>query len=296
MSNIPIPSGWPRSSKTLPTPMRSDATVAISESALTKLVRLALDNPVATSGGGGWGPFVASYAVNLQITGGDIKLTEVANVQIVRLSNVIVRGSVNLSVGLDLGRVLPHICIPPFRVCLHTPWGDVCTPQVCIPWPSIQIPIPIPIPPLGLSADFGVGVQQRGASWQVDLNLYPFSLYIDLTPTVDLIIDTAKAFVRDTIGRIPLVGGLLEGLVDTVLNALRSVLDAILTAIKELIRTIILGLDLFSPTIPVPIQQIPARQIIMPASGPGDGDVALNISAVSLALNAGDLVLALSFS
>src|SRR5882762_2610160 len=145
-----------------------DGTVAVSEAGLTKLVSRSIDKPITSSGSGSWGPFVASYSVNLDVSGGQVQMPDLgAGNQIVRLTGVVVKGMVEGSIGLDLAQFLPHVCVPPFRLCIPSPWGDICTPQVCISWPTISVPIPIPIPPLGLSADFGVSAKQQGDNWQV---------------------------------------------------------------------------------------------------------------------------------
>ena len=165
-------------------PNISDLTVAINEAGLTILVDRAIDHPIKSSGSGNWGAFSAGYQVNLQVSGGTIELPELQNIYIVRLDNVVITGLVEFSLDIDLSRVLPQICIPPRRSCIHTSWGNVCTPQVCISWPKVSVPVPIPIPPIGINADFGIAVYQQGNVWQVDLRVYPFSLYIDLTPSV----------------------------------------------------------------------------------------------------------------
>ncbi|PJG50034.1 hypothetical protein CVM73_38520 [Bradyrhizobium forestalis] len=123
--------------------------------------------------------------------------------------------------------------------------------------------------------------KQKGAEWDVILGIYPFSLQIDFTPTIDITIDAVERVVHDVLGGVPLIGDLIEGLVDSVLNALRSVIRAILAGLHSFIQQIINLIDVFSPTIPYKVTSFPAKQIFLPASGPGDREVSLSISAIN---------------
>lgn len=262
-----------------------DATVALSQDALTLLVQQALDKPVTGQNSGSWGPFVGGYSVNLSVSGGDVTLVDLG--QQIRLDNVVVSGTFVLTIGLNLGAILPNICIPPSRACVSVFGHQVCTPQVCISWPTISVPLlPILIyPPIGLSVNFQVAAQQDGGNWDVILKVYPFSLLVDLTPSENTIIDGVEAAVRDTLGQIPLIGDLIDDLVDTVLNALRAVIDAILGDIEAFLKQLIILIDLFSPTVPFRVAQIPAIQKVIPAGGPGEAEVDLTIANVSTEIN-----------
>jgi hypothetical protein len=256
----------------------ADVTLAVSDAALTGLARQALDHPIAAHGAGTWGPFEAGYDVNLNVDGGKIVLVDLG--QQVNLEEVSVWGQVNLRLGLNLGNVLPRICIPAQRYCVHTPWGDVCTPQACVTWPSISVTIPIPILRVNLSAFFQVAVEQSGNNWNVILKVYPLSIQIDLTPTINAILDRMKEYVRQVLGGIPLIGDLIAGFIDGIINTLRNVIVGVLNAISALIRQVIILIDLFSPTIPFKVASLPSRQIMIPAGDEGDGEVDLTIASV----------------
>jgi hypothetical protein len=98
---------------------------------------------------------------------------------------------------------------------------------------------------------------------------------------VNTIINSVEDVVNNTLGAIPLIGGLIAGLIDTVLNILRGVIDAILQSIADFIKALIILIDVFSPTIPFKITSFPARQTFIPAGSAGDGEVDLVISAVA---------------
>src|ERR1043166_5952938 len=53
-----------------------DATLALSQDALSLLVQRAIDKPIHATGSGSWGPFIAGYDVNLNVTGGAITLID----------------------------------------------------------------------------------------------------------------------------------------------------------------------------------------------------------------------------
>ncbi len=276
-STVQVPKVFPSTPMVAPA---SDATVALSQDALTFLVQQALDKPVSGQNSGSWGPFVAGYSLNLNVSGGSITLVDLG--QQIRLDSVVVSGIINLSVGINLGAILPSICIPPTRACVTLFGHQICTPQVCISWPTISVPLtPILVPPIGLSVNFQVSAQQDGSNWDVILKVFPFSILVDLTPSVNTIIDAVESAVRNTLGQIPLIGNLIDDLVDGVLNALRAVIDAILAAIEDLLKQLIILIDLFSPTVPFRIAQIAATQKVLPAGGPGDAEVDLTISAVT---------------
>jgi hypothetical protein len=158
------------------------------------------------------------------------------------------------------------------------------------------VTIPIPIPRIGLSANFQVAAERNGGNWDVVLKVFPFSLVIDLRPFVDQIVDALRNVVHDTLGRIPLIGGMLEGLVDAVLNALRSVIDTILGAIVAFIKQVVVLIDLFSPTIPFKVTEIAAKQTLLAAGAPGDREVSLSIAALIPVVANQELVLVAAFA
>jgi hypothetical protein len=110
-----------------------DATLAVSEGGINvvlhKAIALAHTSSHDTET---WGPFFASYTASVALAGGTATL-ENAPANKLDLAGVNVSGAITGSIGFDLGLILPHICIPPVRVCVRIPFiGRVCTPQFCI--------------------------------------------------------------------------------------------------------------------------------------------------------------------
>lgn len=270
--------------------MAADATVAISEGGANKLLQDALSLLAASkSDSGSWGPFTVGYSVSVGASGGTIELVD-NPVQVIRLHDVLVSGTVGAYFDFDLGNLLPHICIPPVRVCVHIPWvGTFCTPQYCPTWPSVHVPITLPFA-VKLSTDFNLVVADGGSTWDIVLDVFPLSIVIDLSPMVDVVLDAIKQAVHDKLDPIPLIGSLIADLINTVIGALQSVLDTIFQAIDNLIHEVILMLDVFSPTIPFKLMSFNKVQVFLPAGGPGDGEVDVTLAALAAHIDDHELI------
>jgi hypothetical protein len=273
-----------------------DATVAVSESGANQLLqKLLATESISKTDSASWGPFTVGYSVNVALSGGTIELID-APANIVRVHNLNISGNVGAFFSFDLGAILPTICIPPFQVCIDIPViGKVCTPQVCIPWPSVTVPINLPFS-VDVSADFGISVNSVGSNWEVDLLVYPFSLFIDLSPMVGVILNAVENQVDSVLNTIPLIGPLISWLVNMVIGALSSVLSAILNAISSFIHDVILLLDLFSPTIPVPLLTFAKTQAMLAAGGPSDPEVDITIAALGATIADHELVATADFA
>lgn len=261
-----------------------DATVALSESGANTLMQglISLAHTSA-SDSATFGPFTVGYTANVALSGGTVSLLD-APVNRVRLNNVNISGSVGASFTFDLANILPQICIPPFKICVDIPFlGTVCTPQVCIPMPpplTVGVTLPFSV---NASAEFGVSVQSVGSNWEVDLLVFPFSLSIDLSPSAPLIISAIQAEVSATLGAIPGIGSLLAGLVNTVIGALTGVLSGILSIISAFVNGVIMLLNLFSLTVPVPLLTFAKTQPFLPAGVPLASDPEVDVTIPALA-------------
>jgi hypothetical protein len=267
-----------------------DATVAVSQSGVNKLIQQLLSSAqVSKSGSGSWGPFSAGYTVSAKVTGGTIELVD-APIQLIRLHDFNVSASAAVHVGFDLGNILPHLCFPPVRICVDIPWvGHFCTPQWCVPWPSIGVSLTVPIS-FNISADFGLEVRDGGSAWDVVLLVYPFSLVIDPSPTINAILEAVRQEVDGVLNGIPLIGGFLAHLLDLVIGALQGVIGAIAGAIDALIHEVVLLIDVFSPTIPVKLISFNKVEVMLPASGPGDPDVDIVLASVTARIAQQELI------
>src|SRR5579864_1110637 len=144
-----------------------DATIAISEPG----VNVVLQKAIALAHGSKadsatWGPFQVGYSAAVALSGG-VATLENAPANKLDLTGLNVAGSVSAHFTFDLGLILPTICIPPFQVCIDIPFiGTVCTPQVCISWPSVTVGITLPFA-FGLDVSFGFRVDDLGSQWGI---------------------------------------------------------------------------------------------------------------------------------
>lgn len=272
-----------------------DATVAVSESGVNQLVQdLLASAHFSKSDSASWGPFTVGYSVNASVSGGTVELIDTP-VQLIRVHDFNVSVSVSVSLSFDLNNILPQICIPPVQICIPTPFGEICTPQFCISWPSVTVPLTIPLS-LNISADFGIQVRDGGSTWDMVLLIFPFSLVIDPTPTINAILDAVKNAVDGVLNGIPLIGPLIADLVNLIIGALQSVISLIAGAIDALIHEVILLIDIFSPTVPVKLLSFNKVEVIIPASGPGDPDVDLTLVSLTAQIAQQELVAETNFA
>jgi len=264
-----------------------DATLAVSESGANHLMQGLIGlASIAKSDSGSWGPFSVGYDVNIHLAGGTVELVDAPS-NLIRVHNVNVLGSVGVHFTFDLGAILPTICIPPFQICVDIPFvGRVCTPQVCIPWPPpLTVSLSLPIAVTITSLDFGILVQSNPTTWVIGILVHPFSLAIDLSPEAGAITSAISAAVHSALSSIPLIGDLIADLIDIVLNALTPLLGAILSAISGFINAVLMLLNLFSLTIPVPLLTFDKTQPALPANFPMPGDLEVDINIASLSAN-----------
>jgi hypothetical protein len=257
-----------------------DATLALSEPGANVVLQKAISLAHASkSDSATWGPFEVGYSASVALAGG-VATLENAPSNKLDLSGVNVSGSLSAHFSFDLGRILPQICIPPFQVCVDIPFlGRVCTPQFCISWPSVNVDITLPFA-FNVDASFGFRVDDLGTQWGIVLLIDPFSPRFDLTPMGPAIITAIQNQVSATLGTIPLIGGLIADLVNTVIGAFSGVLSGILGAFGTLINLALSLLDLFNVSIPFTLLRFDKQQTFVPANIPllGDAPVIMSLS------------------
>lgn len=273
-----------------------DATIAVSQGGVNQLVQDLLSSAhVSKSASATFGPFTVGYSVSASVSGGTVELVDTP-IQVIRVHDFNVSASAGVSLSFDLNNILPEICIPPVQVCVDIPFiGHVCTPQFCVSWPSVTIPLTIPLS-LNISADFGLQVRDGGSTWDIVLLIFPFSLVIDPTPTINAILNAVKAAVDGVLNGIPLIGGLIADLVNLVIGALQGVISLIAGAIDALIHEVILLIDIFSPTIPVTLISFNKVEAMLPAGGPGDAEVDITLASLTAQITQQELVAETSFA
>jgi len=243
-----------------------DATLAVSEGGINvvlhKAIALAHTSSHDTEN---WGPFFASYTASVALAGGTATL-ENAPANKLDLAGVNVFGAITGSIGFDLGRILPHICIPPVRACVDLGFlGELCTPQFCITWPHADITLSLPFA-FSLDVSFGFRVDDLGSQWGIVLLIDPFSPRFDLTPMGPVIIAAIQAVVTSKLSGIPFIGPLLADLINTVIATFTGVVGLIIGAFGALINAVLSLLDLLNVSIPFTLLKFDKQQTFIPAS------------------------------
>ena len=262
-----------------------DATLAVSEPGVNIVLQKAIALAKASDADSDtWGPFFASYAVSVALAGGIATLQNAPANQL-DLSNVNVSGSVTAHVGFDLGLILPKICIPPVRACVRIPGvGRFCTPQFCVTWPKGSVGLTLPFN-FNLDVSFGFRVDDLGSQWGIVLLVNPFSPRFDLSPMGPVIMAAIQNEVSSRLSTIPLIGGLIAGLINTVLGAFTPVLSLLIAAFGFLINAVLSLLDLLDVTIPFVLMRFDKTQTFIPANKPLAGDAPVNLTLAALQAN-----------
>jgi len=258
-----------------------DATIAVSEPGVNVVLHKAIALARGSkSDSASWGPFQVGYSATIALSGG-VATLENAPANKIDLQNLNVTGSVSAFFSFDLGRILPKICIPPFQVCVNIPFlGRVCTPQICITWPSINVGVSLPFA-FGLDVSFGFRVDDLGSRWGIVLLIDPFSPRFDLSPMGAAIIAAIQNDVSNRLRQIPL-GRLLAGLVNTVIGAFSGVLSVVLGAFGGLLNLVLSLLDLLNVNIPFTLLTFDKTQTFVPVNVPLIGDAPVNMNLAVL--------------
>jgi hypothetical protein len=248
----------------------SDIIAAADQVATTKLLNVGegLLGTQSKSGSGSLGPFSASYSASVNFTGGSVVLTPP---NVIELANVHLNYSVNLSFGLDLNDFLPHFCLP--RICLF----GFCTPKICISWPTVTIPFGFS-DTVDISADFTLNPHLQGPDWLIDIVIVGIPL-LQFGATTAAILAALGLTIAAAVGWIPFIGPFLAAAVIIIIAAIGI---AGLTGLLGLIITpFVSGLTF---NIYKQKQHFP----VLPASGPNDPEVDINITALNATVQASD--------
>lgn len=271
--------------------MPSDATVAVSQDGLTTLLHGLLPNgPISKSSEVEWELFSASYDVSIAVSGGSIQLNDLA--QVIRFLDINVAGHAHAEAACDLGKILPHLCIPPVQICTPGFFGrKFCTPQYCPTWPSVSIPITIPLD-INVSADFNLNVVEDGSNFNIVLGVIPSSLVIDATPMAGLILQAVKDYLHPIFAEIPhIISKVIDDLVHTAISAFDDAAKNLAILIRTLLHDLILGSDLLAPSAGITLLSFSKTQVLIPSDGtPANPDVSITLTKLKVNIADGELV------
>ncbi len=264
----------------------SDLLVAADEIAANTLVQAGQTflGTVAESGNGSLGPFNASWGASASFSGGIVSLREP---DIIRIANCSLNYSLNFSFSFDLSDIIPDFCLP--QICVRIPFiGRVCTPRICIDWPTINIPVNYS-DSLQFSSDFRLSAALDAGEWSVDIEIVDIPL-LQLSPAATAILSAIGIAAAAILAPIPFIGPFLAAAV-----------LAITAAIGIAGLTGFLGpiLSLFVSGLKFTIHKFDQRFVILPAASAIDPEVAINIDGLTALVQSSDedeLILEAEFS
>ncbi|MBI2305048.1 MAG: hypothetical protein HYU86_09945 [Chloroflexi bacterium] len=253
----------------------ADIIVAADEVAATKLVHDAETalGTVSKSGSGSLGPFTASWNASAYLANGTIDLI---SPNVIRVADCELHYTLGFTFSFDLSSILPDFCLP--QVCIWIPFvGTVCTPEVCIDWPTISIPVSYS-DMVKFTADFSLNVYLSGGNWLVDIVIVGIpSLTISLAAAAILVaIGTAASLV---LLAVPFIGPFLAGAVIAITAAIG------IAGITGLLGPI---LSLFVSGLTFNIYKQPKVFEVLPAALPLDPAVKVTLDSVTAAVVASD--------
>ena len=154
----------------------------------------------------------ASYGnATATLVNGDIDLRAP---DIIRVEDLRLNWTLNLSFGIDLSAILPDFCLP--QVCVDIPCvGRVCTPRICIDWPTITVPVSFS-DFVKATGDFKLDISLSGGVWNVQAVIVGVP-NLQFGATTALLLAAIGAAVTPILLAIPFIGIFLAVAVDTIL-------------------------------------------------------------------------------
>jgi len=245
----------------------AEITAALDEQGANELLNLAIAaiGTQSTNGSGSLGPFTAGYSVSAILTNGAVDLIPP---NIIRIADLKLQWSLQFKLSLDLGELLPELCLP--RVCLDIPCvGTVCTPRICIDWPTITVPVSIS-DSLKATVDLVLDIGLVSGEWNVKAKILGVP-NLQFGATTAAVITAIGAALTPILLLIPFIGPFLALAVDTILAAFT--IAGVTGFLGPIITPFVSGLE-------VQIYQQPQTFQVLPASGPVDPQVHIQIDTV----------------
>ena len=254
----------------------SEIIAAVDENAANALIDTAISliPPQSASGSGNLGPFIASYGVSATLVNGDIDLIPP---DIVRVVDLRVNWSINMSFGIDLSTILPDFCLP--QVCVDIPCvGRVCTPRICIDWPTITVPVSFS-DFVEATGDFRLDISLSGGVWKVQAVIVGVP-NLQFGATSALLLAAIGLAVTPILLAIPFIGPFLA----IAVNAILAIIG--IAGVTGLLGPIITP---FVSGLKIPIYEQPQLFQVLPIQGPVDPAVNITIDAITAAVeNSGE--------
>jgi hypothetical protein len=189
-----------------------DIIAAADETAATNLIHAAESTlgTISKSGSSSLGPFTASWSASASISGG---LVDLIAPSVVRITNAQFNYSLGFSLAFDLSSILPDFCLP--QVCIPIPFdGKLCTPKICVNWPTITIPVSHS-GVINFTADFGLNVHLSGTDWLIDIVVVGIP-FLQIGPAAAAILAAIGVAASLALLAVPFIGPFLAAAVATI--------------------------------------------------------------------------------
>jgi len=186
-----------------------DIIAAADETAATNLIHAAETTlgTLSKSGSGSLGPFNTSWNASASFSGGMIDLIAP---NVVRITNGQFNYALGFSFSFDLSNILPDFCLP--QVCIPIPFdGKLCTPKICINWPTITIPISHS-GAINFTADFSLNAHLSGSDWLIDIVVVGIP-FLQIGPAAAAILAAIGAAASLILLAVPFIGPFLAAAV-----------------------------------------------------------------------------------
>lgn len=255
--------------------MAKEIVAALDESGATKLVHDAQTalGTVGDSDSGSLGPFTANWGASASFSGGSIDLIPADTI---RIDSMQMNYNLNFSFSVDLSDFLPDFCLP--RVCIPIPFdGRLCTPRICVDWPTITIPFNYS-DSLTFSADFKLDVYLDGTDWKVDIVVdgVPF---LQISPTAAAILAALSLAVAAALAPIPFIGPFLAAAALVIINTIG--IAGVLGLLGAILTPFVSGLR-FN------VYEQPQLFNVLPAAGPLDPAANITLDLVESEVRGSD--------
>jgi hypothetical protein len=253
----------------------SEIIAAIDEGGANDLLDTAIGTlpPQSSSGSGNLGPFVASYGVTATLVNGDVDLRAP---DIIRIKDLRLNWTLNLSFGIDLSSILPDFCIP--QVCVDIPCvGRVCTPRICIDWPTITVPVSFS-DFVKVTGDFKLDISLSGGVWKVQAVIVGVP-NLQFGATSALLLAAIGAAVTPILLAIPFIGPFLALAVDGILLVIG--IAGVTGFLGPILTPFISGLK-------IPIYEQPQQFVVLPAESAVDPQVTIQLDQIGAEVRSSD--------
>lgn len=252
-----------------------DITLAADENAATKLIHDAETalGTLSDSGSGSLGPFTASWSAGVFFANGTIDLIPP---NLIQITDCEMHYNLGFSFSLDLSDFLPDFCIP--QICVNLGFFEICTPEICIDWPTIG-PIPINYPDvIKFTAAFALNVHLTGSDWLVDIVIVGIP-FLQISPAAAAILLLIEAAITPFLLAVPFIGPFLA-------LATASIIAAIgITGVTGLLGPI---LTPFVSGLTFNVYKQPQLFQVLPPGGALDPAVNVNLDAITATVMGSD--------